>query len=437
MHLASYRFSVLRKRMLIVWVVTACSLFAGATNTYWKVLVVQPEQFDDPYRIALFSPIGDEDPARLWSQTKSLFVYGIGMVGFLAALPEDFTGWDTDEDIFHKWKENIRKGPVWDRDKWYIDYIGHPYFGGVYYQVARKSGYRQWDAFVYSFLMSTFYWEYGVEALAETPSIQDLVVHPVLGWVYGEWAYQTEYRIRCSGNRVAGSKAIGGIVLFVLDPTDALACGVNRISGHRLIESGFGYFTVMPEADGNPTVYLSMEFPLGPDGPAGDPPERTFDVSYDPVDTGIVGLSAGTHYMFFNKALALEDDLFSKATLGLYFSPRLGTCLSYAWGNVTQRGTGKTMLFENYSLDTQLYLCTRRVLRPYVSAGFGERMLDKNRDTKEFLWNAGAGLHCQLHPKWAVQTEWMHYFGSDGDEYNQALNASLVYRFGRGEHRGW
>ena len=33
------------------------------------------------------------------------------------------------------------------------------------------------------------------EAFAEVPSMQDLVITPVLGWAYGEWAYQKEMEI--------------------------------------------------------------------------------------------------------------------------------------------------------------------------------------------------------------------------------------------------
>jgi len=103
----------------------------------------------------------------------------------------------------------VKGGPVWDRDTGMLNLVGHPYFGGVYYQVARKSGYRQWDSFLYATIMSTFYWEYGIEAFAEVPSIQDLVITPVLGWAYGEWAFNTEMDIREDGGDVWGSSILG------------------------------------------------------------------------------------------------------------------------------------------------------------------------------------------------------------------------------------
>lgn len=174
------------------------------------------------YKITLFNPCGDEDAARLWRQTKIMMVAGIGVAGVIALLPEEISKWDKSEyqrgDAFKNWYENVKEGPVWDNDKWYINLIGHPYFGGVYYQAARKSGYNQWNAFTYSALMSTFYWEYGLEAFAEVPSIQDLIVTPVGGWVYGEWAHNKEKAIRANNNLAMGSEFWGSVALFMLDP---------------------------------------------------------------------------------------------------------------------------------------------------------------------------------------------------------------------------
>ena len=178
------------------------------------------------YQLTLFDPCSDEDAGRLWRQTKIMMVAGFGVVGVIALLPEDVSGWEKGTwergDLAEKWVENVKAGPVWDEDVWYINYIGHPYFGGVYYQSARKSGYNQWNSFVYSALMSTFYWEYGLEAFAEVPSIQDLFVTPIGGWVYGEWAHQKEKEIRRNGNKALGSQFWGSVALFFLDPVGSI-----------------------------------------------------------------------------------------------------------------------------------------------------------------------------------------------------------------------
>lgn len=412
----------------------------ASTNSYWTALAINPAIYSTPYHISLFTPQNGEDGARAWSQTKSVFVYGLGVVGFLAVLPEEYTGWDTDPEIFKKWAENVKNGPEWDRNNWVYNYVGHAYFGGVYYQVVRKSGYRQWDAFVYSFLMSTFYWEYGIEAFAEVPSIQDLAITPLLGWVYGEWAYQTERRIRTGDNTVGGSKVLGGTALFFLDPVDSLGRGVNWVAGRRLIKSGSGYFTYTAAPSGTATdhrLYLNMNFPWG-----GDEQTDRHDISHldsrnDPVDTGIVGIAIGTGHTFLDTDWGVEDDFYTKVSLGLYFTPRLSARLAYAWTDLTERATGQSVSYENYSLDAQCYLNTQRKLRPFVTVGFGEQMWEKDLDQKTFQWNTGLGLHWKLHNKWAIQTDWIHYYSPSKKTYDHNVNAGLVYRFGRGEHDDW
>ncbi len=52
-------------------------------------------------------------------------------------------------------------------------------------------------------------------------------------------------------------------------------------------------------------------------------------------------------------------------------------------------------------------------------------------------WNAGLGLHWKLHNKWALQANWINYYSFELDTYDQNLNASLLYRFGGGEHDDW
>ncbi|MCK5880594.1 MAG: DUF3943 domain-containing protein [Sinobacterium sp.] len=203
----------------------------------------------DSYISGLFSANNPGNGERLWSQTKLIFGLGFAVIGVIYMMPESVSNWDKDDsgDIGKKWKKNVTSGPTWDSDDAGLNYIGHPYFGGVYYQVARNSGYSQWDSFVYTTLMSTFYWEYGIEAFSEVPSIQDLIVTPVGGWIYGEWAFQQQHKIIRRGGTVWGSKAVGGISLFFLDPVDSIAGGINNLFNSEVITSGSVYFSTSPK----------------------------------------------------------------------------------------------------------------------------------------------------------------------------------------------
>ncbi|MDF7801948.1 DUF3943 domain-containing protein [Pontiellaceae bacterium B1224] len=410
-------------------------------KAYFQPLELSAGAYDPPYRVALFYPKDGEDGARVWSQSKSLFFAGVGVFAVLAALPEESTGWEKDDDIFEKWIDNVTDSPEWDRNDWAYNYLGHLYVGGVYYQVARKSGYRQWDSFVYTFLMSTFYWEYGVEAFAEVPSVQDLVYTPLAGWVYGEWAFQTERRIRAQNNKVLGSGILGWASLVALDPIDSLGRSLNYITRHNLVKAGYGYFSYVPSktADGQTDhqVYLHMRIPIGAAGPDAEPSKiTTINHVDDPVDTGIIGVSIGEGYTVLDNSWGVNDGPYTKITMGLYFTPRTSLRLGYAWATLDD-DAGESIDYENYSLNGQVYLNTKGKLRPFVTAGLGRQTWERDNNKTSFQWNGGLGLYCKLHRKLALTSDWINYYSPQSGTYDQQFNAGLIYRFGQGEHGGW
>jgi hypothetical protein len=102
--------------------------------------------------------------------------------GILYVLPEDVTKWTVEQrrTSLQRWWENVRH-PVWDDDHWYVNYLGHPYFGAIAYIRARERRFGAFGGFWYAALLSGLY-EFGIEALFERPSYQDLIVTPVGGW---------------------------------------------------------------------------------------------------------------------------------------------------------------------------------------------------------------------------------------------------------------
>lgn len=146
--------------------------------------------------------------------------------GILWAMPESVSNWDKEEikekGILWKWKENVKAGPVWDNDDWFLNYITHPYSGAVYFMTARSSGFTFLESFGYSAFMSTFFWEYGIEAFAEVPSTQDLIITPVLGSVVGEGFFYAKKSILKHDRRVLKSRFLGYTSLFLMDPFNTL-----------------------------------------------------------------------------------------------------------------------------------------------------------------------------------------------------------------------
>jgi hypothetical protein len=111
----------------------------------------------------------------------------VALLATTAALPRDWTGWSDHfiQDGLRNLGRAYSRPPSFDSDEWYHNYLGHPYGGSVYYNTIRSQGGTKTESFLFSLLLST-QWEYVFEAVAERPSIQDLIVTPVSGRVLGE-----------------------------------------------------------------------------------------------------------------------------------------------------------------------------------------------------------------------------------------------------------
>lgn len=156
--------------------------------------------------------------------------YQFAAIAVIYVAPESISGWDREQKenySFDKWRNNVSE-PVWDEDRWWINYILHPYWGGTYYIRARERGLDRAQAFWYSALLSTL-WEYGAEALAEPVSAQDLVVTPVAGFLVGEYLLAPlQKRIRAKPETLDWSdKAI----LFMIDPLGVINAETDQLLG--------------------------------------------------------------------------------------------------------------------------------------------------------------------------------------------------------------
>lgn len=159
---------------------------------------------------------------RLWINTSVLVGAGVTTMLVLKALPADATAWNKRENervpMFKRWWRHVKSGPVWDGDNAVFNYVLHPYAGAAYYMGARSCGFNCWGSFVYSFCISTFFWEYGFEAFNEVPSVQDLLITPIVGSILGEGFYLIKRKIVNDGYRLWGSKFLGYVVAFLVDP---------------------------------------------------------------------------------------------------------------------------------------------------------------------------------------------------------------------------
>jgi hypothetical protein len=144
-------------------------------------------------------------------------------IGILYVMPESVTNWNKSDikfsRLFQNWHKHVKEGPVKDKDDWFLNWITHPYSGALYYMAGRSAGASSPSSFLVSTIMSTFFWEYGIEAFAEVPSIQDLIITPVVGSILGECFYLMKRNIVMNNNQtLLGSKFLGKAVLILMDP---------------------------------------------------------------------------------------------------------------------------------------------------------------------------------------------------------------------------
>lgn len=178
-----------------------------------------------PYELPYYVTEKSYDWHRLWINTATLSGAFVGTLLVLECLPEDATSWNRaelqDVPLFKRWHNHvIKKGPEWDHDKFYFNYILHPYAGATYFMAARSCGFNFWRSALYGSIISTVGWEFGIEAFMERPSIQDIFITPIVGSCIGEGFYHVKRWLVDNDYRLFGSPVLGGILAFLVDPVN-------------------------------------------------------------------------------------------------------------------------------------------------------------------------------------------------------------------------
>ena len=204
-------------------------------STYNLGLTESNLKLEEPELPKYLTVQSEKDWGYLKGQTYTILGLSVATVGLMTLLPESITKWDEEDrdlsGLGSKWKDNVTSGPKWDRDDHFLNYVMHPYFGGVYYTAARHAGFNEFESFLYSATLSTFFWEYGVEAFAEVPSWQDIFITPFFGAVVGEMMFGAEQDIVANGGEVWGSETMGGVTLFFLNPVGHIHGWVSNAWG--------------------------------------------------------------------------------------------------------------------------------------------------------------------------------------------------------------
>ncbi len=210
-----------------------------AENPLVSVVVMRHDDNRDSFERKIdFSNMSEKQKIALTS-LLDFGVMGVGTMGLIYALPESISKWDKSRGfaaLAGQYKDRIKAGPVIDKDDWAVNYIGHPLSGAFYYTMVRHQGFTALESAAFSFCMSTFFWEYGLEAFAEIPSIQDLILTPLIGSLIGEVFYSWGNAIERNDGKLLGSKGLGKTATVLMNPAGALAKKINHIAKYKLIK---------------------------------------------------------------------------------------------------------------------------------------------------------------------------------------------------------
>lgn len=129
--------------------------------------------------------------------------YDVIVTGWILVIPQSISKWDVPAKFnipamkkqYHK---SYTEPPVIDNDMFVINYIGHPYQGGFYYNTMRSQGASVLQSSLFCIGQSLI-WEYVYEAGMEQPSIQDLITTPFVGIIVGELCHVATLKMSKNG----------------------------------------------------------------------------------------------------------------------------------------------------------------------------------------------------------------------------------------------
>lgn len=164
---------------------------------------------------------------KLLRGTKYVVGYNISMGSYLLVAPEYVTKWNKAEKfrieaIRKQYKESYSLPPVFDKDLWVVNYMGHPYQGSFYYNAMRSQGAGRRNSALFCIGQSIL-WEYLWEAGMEQPSVQDLITTPIGGILIGELTHFAAVKMSKNGFRWYEAALV-----CLINPTYAINNGFRK-----------------------------------------------------------------------------------------------------------------------------------------------------------------------------------------------------------------
>jgi hypothetical protein len=178
--------------------------FGPFRNTYAGLRdqpLLHPEFSILPGETFRLPEIGPPPPHHAAKTAVAFVAAALVGAGVYAFAPTSFVGGDKHaqyEDAWNNFKRAWTEPPVFDKDPATVNYLGHPYFGSQFYLTQRNYGESPLRSFIFATVMSTAF-EYGAESWSEQPSINDLIVTPIVGSILGELIHWGTQEMRKDG----------------------------------------------------------------------------------------------------------------------------------------------------------------------------------------------------------------------------------------------
>jgi len=119
-------------------------------------------------------------------------------------------------ELTNNFVRGFTRRPAWDKNPWYVNYVGHPMVGAEAYLLARNRDHGMFSSFLYS-TAESFLWEFGIESwIGARPSYQDLIFTSTLGFLLGELRFRIRALLSDS------ETTLGEVAFTLLDPIDSI-----------------------------------------------------------------------------------------------------------------------------------------------------------------------------------------------------------------------
>ncbi len=340
------------------------------------------------------------------------------------------------------WSHNIKTGWEWDSDRFGMNFLLHPYSGGINFMSARSNGYGFFESVPFA-IGGSLIWEYfGENSL---PSYNDIINTPVSGAFYGEILYRLSSNIlddRTSGAqrffRELGAAAISPPRFFnrliqgklTRKTTEEVyqkePINVEVAAGMRKLNTGNSFLS--GPANFMTNVQLDYGYPLE------KRKWKPFD--YFTLHAGI-NFGVGRKYV---ENITGYGVLFGKNAevgklemlLGVfqhydYFDNKTFELGSFAFGGG---------IMSKYPLSKESYVFTNIHLGGVPLAGNSTRLGPDSSEIRDYTYNGGAEgkFETGLNLGWgSVQINgyayWLHtYIGAPGNNYIGILRPRVTIR---------